>query len=59
MTPGDPLALVQEFPCFDNSIKLDSMLASALDLFVHNMISGCMLYGVGVDLLLCHLFFYL
>jgi hypothetical protein len=50
LAPGEPLALVQELPCFDNLIKLDPLLASALDLFVHNMITGCMLYVVGVDL---------
>jgi hypothetical protein len=28
LAPGEPLALVQEFPCFDNSIKMDPLLAS-------------------------------
>jgi hypothetical protein len=40
LASGEPLALVQELPCFDNSIKMDPLLASALDLFVHNMIIG-------------------
>jgi hypothetical protein len=39
LAPGEPLALVQELPCFDNSIKLDPLLSSALDLCVHNMIT--------------------
>jgi hypothetical protein len=56
---GEPLALVQELPYFDNSIKMDPLLVSALDLFVHNMITGCMLYAVEVELCWCHLFFYL
>jgi hypothetical protein len=59
LASSDPLALVQKLPCFDNSIKLDPLLASALDLFVHNMITGCMLYAVGVEIYLCQLFFYL
>jgi hypothetical protein len=37
---GEPLSLVQELPCFDNLIKLDPLLESALDLCVHNMIIG-------------------
>jgi hypothetical protein len=49
LASGEPLALVQELPCFDNSIKLDPMLVSALDLFFHNMITRCMLYVVGVE----------
>jgi hypothetical protein len=39
LAPGEPLALVQELPCFDDSIKLDPLLSSALDLCVHNMIT--------------------
>ena len=56
--PGEPLALVQKFPFFDNLIKLDPLLVSSLDLFVHNMITGCMLYAVGIEIYLCQLFFY-
>ena len=47
---SEPLALVQELPCIDDSIKLDPLLSSALDMYVHNMIIGCMLYAVGVYL---------
>jgi hypothetical protein len=53
LAPGEPLALVQELPCFDDSIKLDPLLSSSLDMCVHNMIIGfyCMhsgLISVGV-----------
>jgi hypothetical protein len=56
---GEPLALAQELPCFDNSIKLDPLLVSALDMFVHNLIIGFMLYVVKVELCSCQLFCYL
>ena len=51
---GEPLALVQELPCFDDSIKLDPLLSSALDLHFHNLIivAFCMQSGlifVGVS----------
>ena len=54
LAPGEPLALVQELPCFDDSIKLDPLLLSALDLCVHNITldSCCMQLGltyVGVS----------
>jgi hypothetical protein len=38
---GEPLSLVQELPCFDNLIKLDPLLESALDLSIHDMINRC------------------
>jgi hypothetical protein len=56
---GEPLALVQDLPCVDNSIKLDPSLASSLDLFVHNMINGFMLYAVKFELYWFQLFCYL
>jgi hypothetical protein len=59
LSPGEPLALVQELRCFDNFIKLDPLLASALDLFVHNMITGFLLYAIGVELCWGNLFCYL
>ena len=31
LAPGEPLALVQELPCFNDSIKLDPLLSSSLD----------------------------
>jgi hypothetical protein len=56
---GEPLALVQELPGFDNSIKLDPLLASAPDMCVQDLITGCMLYTVSVELCWCQLFYYL
>jgi hypothetical protein len=59
LAPGEPLALVQELPCFDDSIKLDPLYVSALDLCVHNLIIGCLLHAVRVEIcwfqLLCYL----
>jgi hypothetical protein len=40
---------VQELPYFDNSIKLDPLLSSSLDMCVYNMIAGCMLDAVGLS----------
>jgi hypothetical protein len=58
LAPGEPLALVHELPFFDDSIKMDPLLSSALDLCVHNLIDGCLLYAVGFELYWCHLFYY-
>jgi hypothetical protein len=58
LAPGEPLALVQELPCFDDSIKLDPLLSSSLNLCVHNLITRFLLYVVGVDLCWFHLFCY-
>jgi hypothetical protein len=57
--PGEPLALVQELPCFDSSIKLDPLLTSTLHLFFHNLIIVFLLHVVMVDLYWRKLFFYL
>jgi hypothetical protein len=38
LAPGEALSLVQELPFFDESIKMDHFLSSALDLCVHNLI---------------------
>jgi hypothetical protein len=53
----EPLSLVQEFPCLDNPIKLDPMMASVLDLCVHYLISGCMFHAVRVELYWFQLFY--
>ena len=53
LASGEPLALVQELPCFDNSMKLDPLLSSALNMCVHNMIIEFLLYVVGVELSSC------
>jgi hypothetical protein len=58
LASGEPLALVQELPCFDDLIKLDPLLSSALDLHVLNLITGFLLYAVEVDLCWCQLFCY-
>jgi hypothetical protein len=57
LAPGEPLSLVQEFPCFDNPIKLDTLLASVLHLCVHNFISGFLFHAVRVELRWCQLFY--
>jgi hypothetical protein len=56
---GEPLVVVQELPCFDNLIKLDPLMASSLDLCVHDMISECLFHAVRVELCWCQLFCYL
>ena len=58
LAPGEPLALVEELPCFDDSIKLDPLLSSALDLCVHNLIIGFLLDAVRVEICWFQLFFY-
>ena len=55
LASSEPLALVQELTWFDDSIKLIPLLSSALDLCVQNIITGCLLYAVGVDLYWCQL----
>jgi hypothetical protein len=55
LAPGEPLTLVQEMPCFDDSIMLDPLLSSALDLCFHNLIIGFMLHAVRIDLCWCQL----
>jgi hypothetical protein len=58
LAPSEPLALVQELPCFDDLIKLDPLMSSALDMCVHNLIIGFLLYAVGVELCWCQLLYY-
>ena len=50
LASGEPLSLVQEMPCFDNPIKLDPMLAIALDLCVHDLIIGFLFHVVKFEL---------
>jgi hypothetical protein len=59
LASGEPLALVQELPCFNNSIKLDPLMSGALDLCVHNLIIGCVFHAVKVELCRCQLLCYL
>ena len=58
LAPGEPLALVQELPYFDDSLNMDPLLSSALDPCVHNMIIGFLLYAVGAELCWFQLFCY-
>jgi hypothetical protein len=58
LAPGEPLALVQELPFFDDSIKMVPLLSSALDLCVQNLIIGFLLYAFGVELCCCQLLCY-
>jgi hypothetical protein len=53
LASGETLALVEEFPCLDNPIKLDPLLVSALDLCVHYLISGFLFHVVMVELYGC------
>jgi hypothetical protein len=39
MTPGEPLSLVQELPYFNESIKMDHLLLTSLDMCFHNQIT--------------------
>jgi hypothetical protein len=59
LASGEPLALVQELPCFDNLIKLDTVMVSALDLCVHDLISGCLFHAAKFELCWCQLLCYL
>jgi hypothetical protein len=59
LAPGERLALVQELPCFDDSIKFDPLLSSSLDMCVHNLITIFPLHVVRVELCWCQLFYYL
>jgi hypothetical protein len=59
LTLCEPLALVQELPCFDNSIKLGLWLASVVDMFVHNMITRFLFNAVDFHIYWCQLFLYL
>jgi hypothetical protein len=58
LAPGEPFALVQELPCFDDSTNMDPLLSSALDLHVHNIIIGCLLYVIRVEIYWCQFLCY-
>jgi hypothetical protein len=40
LASGEPLALAEELPFLDNPINMGPLLASALDMCVHYLISG-------------------
>jgi hypothetical protein len=56
---GEPLALVEELSCFDDSVKMDPLLSSSLDLCVHNMINGFLVHAVRVEFCWCQFLCYL
>jgi hypothetical protein len=56
---GETLSLVQELPRFDNMIKLNILLVSAVDLCFHDLINGFMFHAIRVELCQYHLSFYL
>jgi hypothetical protein len=49
LTPGEPLALVKEFPCFDDLIELDVLLVGSLHLGVHDLINYHLLNAVRIE----------
>jgi hypothetical protein len=59
LTLGEPLALVQELPFFDNSIKLDYLVSGSLNLCVHNFFTIFLSHAVRVDICWFQLLFYL
>jgi len=56
---GEPLVVVKELPHFDNLINMKLLLASALDLCVHNMIGGFLLHAIRFELFQFQLVYYL
>jgi len=48
LVPIEPLALMQELANFDNLIYLEILLASVLDLCVHDLINCGLLYPIWV-----------
>jgi hypothetical protein len=46
LAPGETLALVQELPRFDNTIKPKLVLASALELCFRDLISGFLFHAI-------------
>jgi hypothetical protein len=50
LAPSEPLGLVQELPYFDNPIKLNPLLESALHLCIYYMINVFMFHSVMVKI---------
>jgi len=48
LVPSEPLSLVKELACFDNSIQLDILLASVLDLCVRDPISCNLFHAIWI-----------
>jgi len=55
LAPGEPLPLVHELAYFDNLMRLDPLLESALSLCVHDLISCSMFNVISVELYWCQL----
>ena len=53
LVSGEPLTLVKELVDFENLIQLDLLLASVLDLCVHDLISCGMFHAVSVEIYGC------
>jgi hypothetical protein len=51
LTSGEPLSLLNKFPCFDNPIELDVLLASSLNLGVHDLINHRLLNAFKIEFL--------
>jgi len=45
---GEPLALVKELACFNNSIQFDILLVSVLDLRVHDLNNCGMFHAIWI-----------
>jgi hypothetical protein len=56
LAPSELLALVQELPFFDNPIKLNPLLESALDLCIYYLINVFMFHSVMVEICWFQLF---
>ena len=48
LAPDEPLALVQELASFDNLIHLDPLLASILDLHVHDIVCASLFHAFWI-----------
>ena len=53
LVPDEPLALVQALANFDNPIQLDLLLASGLDLYVHDLTS-CGMFHAELESIVSH-----
>jgi hypothetical protein len=51
LTPGEPLALMKKFPCFDNLIELDGKFEGVIFLGVHDVIKCPMFVAVKNEFL--------
>ena len=59
LTLGEPLAVVEQLPCFNNLKELDLLLLGVLNLSIHNSIRCFLFHAVQVELDRCQLLYYL